>query len=119
MRDFVSSGHGLIAGFYLCIALVLQLNAVYVSQHRVVFKRLGAALFFIGCGLHHFDMAVHAGGDTQMDFTAAHHVIPVAMQLIGAPLFIWAVVPDVKIALPDLWSKGSAQWQKVRDFFDL
>lgn len=82
--------HGAVALTYFALAGVLA-TGLYMrgmSYERNLAARLFAVLFFIGCGSHHVDFAVHGASGEEINFGAVHHLLFGLWQVIGASGFL-------------------------------
>jgi hypothetical protein len=87
-------GHPIIAISYLTLALTFQFVRL-PSASETWAIRIGAALFFLGCAMHHIEMWGHIVDGEPLDAAALHHALPTTMQVVGAPMFLLALGPYI------------------------
>lgn len=88
---------GAVAAAYFTIAAVVvpKIHLSNASNRFTMLFRGGAVSFFVGCGLSHLHMAVHA--ITEEGYAKGHELIFHSMQVVGGWLFIWAAVRFLEI----------------------
>lgn len=60
-----------------------------MRRHFTKGFRLAVSIFFLGCAFTHFELAAHGlAGDLPEDYVTAFHLIVMALQGIGAWLFV-------------------------------
>jgi hypothetical protein len=78
----------IIAVAYALIAfLSVPILTVPVPGLLLWMLRSAGILFFLGCGAHHADMALHAATRTPVDLASAHMLIFDGAQAVAAPAF--------------------------------
>jgi hypothetical protein len=93
MMLIVQLMHVVIALAYFVLAVITTLLVRLPEEWETWAARAGGGLFFLGCGLHHIEFMAHAASGDPLDFLTWHHMVPGFMQVIGAPVFVMAILP--------------------------
>jgi hypothetical protein len=86
--------NAIIASSYFLIAVLsVRLIHLPVPSGLTLGLRLSMVSFFVGCGLHHADMAAHGSTLTPVDLNDTHLFIFDLMQVVGGITFsIFAII---------------------------
>lgn len=90
--------HLLIINAYLVLA-VLATRFRLGSRRDTWMARAGGLLFFLGCAGTHIEISLHLASELPLDAEGAHHSIPIVLQAVGAPLFLFAITPYLRSVL--------------------
>lgn len=98
MKDLVLSLHTVIVIAYFGAGVVVPLALLWHTERTIAewVMAAGSAMFFVGCGLHHIDFIRHISDGTVIPYSAAHHFVPLLLQVVGAPIFVFTLIRGLR-----------------------